>query len=183
MLDLFGRKTSFLKEEGVPQDPGLKKHTGKYLIKFFKFFASIPIFWSQKPPENVWFSDDSRGDEMETLKRIRLNFPTSFSKSKKPKQRLFVWVSLREKCPYSELFWSVFSRIWTEYGEMRENVDQNNSEYGHFLCSVLQSCKTVKNSFSTKITKYINKRKSKILTHIIVCTVNSIKCLYQVWST
>ena len=25
--------------------------------------------------------------------------------------------SLHEKCSYSELFWSVFSRIWTEYGE------------------------------------------------------------------
>ena len=23
---------------------------------------------------------------------------------------------MRKKCPYSELFWSVFSRIWTEYG-------------------------------------------------------------------
>ena len=44
-----------------------------------------------------------------------------------------------------ELFWSVFSRIRTECGEirsaspylirMRENVDQNNSEYGHFLHS------------------------------------------------
>ena len=46
---------------------------------------------------------------------------------------------LRKKCPYSELFWSVFSRILTEYGEIqsislhlfeiRENEDQNNSEY------------------------------------------------------
>ena len=27
--------------------------------------------------------------------------------------------SLRKKCPYSELFWSVFSRIRTEYGEIR----------------------------------------------------------------
>ena len=54
--------------------------------------------------------------------------------------------SLREKCPYSELFWSTFSRIWTEYGEirntsrysvrMRENADENNSEYDHFLRSV-----------------------------------------------
>ena len=48
--------------------------------------------------------------------------------------------TLREKCPYSELFWSVFSRIRTEYGEiysvrMQENTDQNNSEYGHFLHS------------------------------------------------
>ena len=53
--------------------------------------------------------------------------------------------ALREKCQYSELFWSVFSRIPTEYGEilrvspywvrMRENADQNNSEYGYFLRS------------------------------------------------
>ena len=26
---------------------------------------------------------------------------------------------LREKFPYSEFFWSVYSRIWTEYGEIR----------------------------------------------------------------
>ena len=49
---------------------------------------------------------------------------------------------LCEKYPYSEYFWYVFSRIWTEYGEilrisphsvqMRENTDQKNSEYGHF---------------------------------------------------
>ena len=54
-------------------------------------------------------------------------------------------ITLREKCPYSELFWSVFSRIRIEYGEirlspylvqMRENTEQNNSEYGHFLRSV-----------------------------------------------
>ena len=53
--------------------------------------------------------------------------------------------SLREKCPYSELFWPAFSHIRTEYGEtqsispnsvrMRENADQNNSKYGHFLRS------------------------------------------------
>ena len=29
---------------------------------------------------------------------------------------LFQNKTLREKCPYSELFWSLFSRIWTEYG-------------------------------------------------------------------
>ena len=54
---------------------------------------------------------------------------------------------LREKCPYSELFWSTFARIRIEYGEilpispysvqMRENADQNNSEYGHFSRSVV----------------------------------------------
>ena len=54
--------------------------------------------------------------------------------------------TLSKKCPHSELFWSVFSRIRTEDGEilrislysvrMPENTVQNNSEYGHFLCSV-----------------------------------------------
>ena len=51
-----------------------------------------------------------------------------------------------EKCPYLELFWFVFYHIRTEYGEIlpispysartQQNTDQNNSEYGHFLCSV-----------------------------------------------
>ena len=49
---------------------------------------------------------------------------------------------LREKCPYSKFFWSVFSRIRIEYGEvlrispysvqMREDTGQKNSEYGNF---------------------------------------------------
>ena len=53
--------------------------------------------------------------------------------------------TLHEKCPYSELFWSVFSRIRTEYGEihrissysvrMWENTDQNDPKYGHVLRS------------------------------------------------
>ena len=40
------------------------------------------------------------------------------------------------------VFWSIFSSIWTEYGQIRstspysvrmpENADQKNSEYGHF---------------------------------------------------
>ena len=55
-------------------------------------------------------------------------------------------VTLLKKCQYSELFWCVLSRIWTEYGEirsispyskrLRENADQNNSEYRQFLLSV-----------------------------------------------
>ena len=45
-----------------------------------------------------------------------------------------------------ELFWSLFSRFRTEYGDIRsispysvqmpENVGQDNSEYEHFLRSV-----------------------------------------------
>ena len=60
--------------------------------------------------------------------------------------QFFQWITVHKKCPSSELFWSVFSRIWTEYGQilhistylfrMRENADQNNSEFGHFSRSV-----------------------------------------------
>ena len=41
---------------------------------------------------------------------------------------------MREMCPESEFFWSVFCRIQTEYGEIRmgENTDQKNSKYAHF---------------------------------------------------
>ena len=49
-----------------------------------------------------------------------------------------------KKLPYSEFPWSVFSRIWNEYGDllykssysvhMRENADQKNSE--DFILSV-----------------------------------------------
>ena len=53
---------------------------------------------------------------------------------------------MREKCQYLGLFWSTFSRIRTECREirsispysvrMRENADQNSSEYGHLLISL-----------------------------------------------
>ena len=63
------------------------------------------------------------------------------------------FIALHGKCPYSELFWPVFSRIRTEYGEMlrtcpysvrmRENKVQNNSEYLHFsFYSVLANLHT-----------------------------------------
>ena len=58
---------------------------------------------------------------------------------------------MSENFLYSELFWSGFFRIWIEHGDilrispysvrMRENADQNNSEYGTFyvvfFCLVL----------------------------------------------
>ena len=53
--------------------------------------------------------------------------------------------TLRKECLFSKIFWSAFSRIQTEYEEIRSvsphsaqmremrNKDQNNSEYGRFL--------------------------------------------------
>ena len=54
---------------------------------------------------------------------------------------VIILLTLRKKSPHSELFWSAFSRIRTEYGEinavrMQENVEQNNSEHGHFSRSL-----------------------------------------------
>ena len=50
-------------------------------------------------------------------------------------------IALREKCPYSELFWSSFSRVWTEYEEilgislysvrMWKNAEQNATQRWH----------------------------------------------------
>ena len=54
-------------------------------------------------------------------------------------------LTLHEKCPYSEFFWSVFSHIWTEYWKnpylsvFSPNAGKygpKNSEYGHFSRSV-----------------------------------------------
>ena len=60
-----------------------------------------------------------------------LNFVFQFIKKK---NEMTLWV--HRLCPYSELFWSVFSQIRTEYSfQMREYTDQNKSEYGHFLHS------------------------------------------------
>ena len=76
------------------------------------------------------------------------NYQVSQKNSKKPhlitswNYSLQVVETLHEKCPNTEFFWSVFSRIRTEYGEilriswysvwMRENTDQINSAFGQF---------------------------------------------------
>ena len=62
---------------------------------------------------------------------------------------LTLLLTLRKRCLYLELFWSAFSHIWTEYEDirsispysvrMRENADQYNSKYRHFLRSVDES--------------------------------------------
>ena len=52
-----------------------------------------------------------------------------------------------QKCPYSELFWSLFSPNAGKYGK---NVDQKNSEYGHFLCIVRYIMKHPQNQWNTR---------------------------------
>ena len=61
--------------------------------------------------------------------------------------------TLREKCPYSELLWSAFFRIPTQYGEIRIRITPNTEtfqavkiskgeEKQFSLCSVLKKYKT-----------------------------------------
>ena len=79
--------------------------------------------------------------------------------------------SLCEKCPKTEFFWSVFSRIWTEYGDllyispysvqMRENKDQKNSVFGHFSSSA--------KGFMDKVMDMINIFCTNTFTFILPC--------------
>ena len=39
------------------------------------------------------------------------------------------WKTLREKCSYSELFWSAFPHIRTEYGKMRTRITPNTDSF------------------------------------------------------
>ena len=67
---------------------------------------------------------------------------------------------LCKKCPYSELFWSAFFphflafrlNTLSVFSPMRENADQNNSEYGHFLRSrKLTHTNAISNGFFQKL--------------------------------
>ena len=76
-----------------------------------------------------------------------------------------LFLALRKKCPYSELFCLVFSRIRTEYREtrsispyslrMREKADQSNSEYAHFSRSVGESENLINIFFNQICLKHI----------------------------
>ena len=57
--------------------------------------------------------------------------------------------TLRKKCLYSELFWSAFFRIRTEYGEILR-ADQNNSEYGLFYAVTILVVSPKKEKSSSK---------------------------------
>ena len=43
---------------------------------------------------------------------------------------------MHEKCPYSELFWTVFSRIRTEYGKIRTGITANTDTFNAVNCAI-----------------------------------------------
>ena len=117
-----------------------------------------------------------------------LNFPYWPIRLKVHNKGLCLPWSLRENCPSSEFFWSVFSRIRTEYGEilrispysvrMQENTDQKNSEYGHFSRSgsLIRNC--VLRLLSSLFISFIWKENYWYLTHTSLSN-NSIFWLIQ----
>ena len=88
--------------------------------------------------------------------------------------KILFFNSLREKCLYSELFWSAFSRIRIEYGEilriftysvqMRQNAYQNNSKYRHFFTQCEPRTFT---DAVTKIVLIFNRKWSKTFSETV----------------
>ena len=68
---------------------------------------------------------------------------------------------MREKYPYSEFFWIVFSRIRTEYGEILRisSYSVQMPEYGHFFRSAGNA-----NSFFWYILKTTSLKIKKVKT-------------------
>ena len=61
----------------------------------------------------------------------------TFSDVSKLNEEVFPTIRTREKYPYSEFFWSAFSRQCGKISvRMQKNTDQENSENGHFSRSV-----------------------------------------------
>ena len=139
----------------MPQKPAtlLKKRLWHWCfpVNFGKFFTTP--FLQNTSGDCLW-SVKCSGWEIENMNsQIPKLFMRGYVYSKlQTLSLLYIWTLIllskdkkimRQNCPYSELFWSVFSRIWTESGEiwcispysvkMRENTEQNNSEYGQIF--------------------------------------------------
>ena len=111
-------------------------------IKCFDLNLRQQLYWSENRSPKIFFrwllcnKNNSSGKKQFLLLNLTSIVPC------KRKFNKDLYTTLREKCPYSEFFWLVFSRIWNEYGHIlrispysartRENTNQKNSEYGHF---------------------------------------------------
>ena len=117
-------------------------------IVFKQFPANVHMLYYLKTLENQRFFPGVSNEYKITMARNGLSLIATVIILKElwSISRFQGRVALRGKCPCLELFWTSFSRIWTEHVEirsissylvqMRKNADQNNSEYGHFSRSV-----------------------------------------------
>ena len=113
-------------------------------LKFYLFRNSLSMVANQIKENQIKSSHKSK----KVLSPKYFSLPTTFDPA----------ITLRKKCLYSEFFWSPFSRIQTQYGDlqskftfsvqMRENADQKSFEYGHFSRSVTRKFKFKRLLFS-----------------------------------
>ena len=97
------------------------------------------------------------------------------------KKEVFMSLSLREKCPYSELFWSVFSafrlnmgrygvslRIQSECGKIRTRITPNTDTKVHFKTSFSDEKKSLKfkKRFPTPFLQPVERRLSLKLKNV-----------------
>ena len=120
------------------------------------------------PPENTrkpkifWCF---KGDQKGTLGRKRSRCQKRFiSKNWESFSHFinFYYLILRKKCPYSEFFWSVFSRIWTEFSP---NVGKYGPEKLQIRALFTQCYRLHPNyipSEKTQSTKYIYRERIQI---------------------
>ena len=123
------------------------------LFTLFFILTQTSVLINLANSKIIWLSND-RERSMSFQWQSTLKFPKTSLKSRKllflNKKMIPSELSvLRKKCPYSELFWSAFvphSGSISSYSVRirdkicRQNRDQNNSEYGHFLRSVIKFC-------------------------------------------
>ena len=72
--------------------------------------------------------------------------------------------TLREKCPFSEFFWSVFCRVWTEYREiLRNSIVSKHGPNGLFYSLMLRTM-LYYNLFLSNVHQNLNKRIGRAFT-------------------
>ena len=97
-------------------------------------------------------------------------------------------LSLRKTCPYLVLFWSVFSRIQSEYGKIRTRITLNTDTFyvvylNTFIrlriCNILQQiC-----SFDSKFGPFLDQRKTNCMTNNCyhICFISYSLILIVLW--
>ena len=67
---------------------------------------------------------------------------------------------LREKCPYSKFFWSIFSRIWTEYGKIRTRKSSNRDTF--HAVAVFRNLSNIYSCQKLKAMEYFQKQPKEV---------------------
>ena len=111
------------------------------------FLEKVEEWKPENPTASIYFRPKGSSKDNNTDKKSECETKVKRKSKSSQNSSLFIYqeqlqkrlLPLCKKCPYSELFWSAFSYIRTEYGEIRsifpysvrvrKNTDQNKSVY------------------------------------------------------